>query len=276
MCSRLPDNIAFFLSEEGIRFSMETRGNFRVIRCILSSGIMYVIPLSICCRTIQSAIIRGEELERLVDGELCGCKYVIVPEDFWNLHPYLLRARLLAQLGKFRPVFARNTQVKKINKPECSAFLNAYHSYGDAMARYRYGLFAGDGTMVASATFSKARTWTKPEGTVRSYEWVRYASLPDVRVIGGMGKVLKAFVNDVSPDDVMSYADREWTDGSVYARLGFLRDGQREPVAFSISEQDWKRHPLKNDGNIIQGMDDVLYHVNLGSVKYRLKLYGKQ
>lgn len=36
-----------------------------------------------------------------------------------------------------------------------------------------------------------------------------------------MGKLLKAFIEDVHPDDVMSYADASWSDGGVYRKLGF-------------------------------------------------------
>ncbi len=52
--------------------------------------------------------------------------------------------------------------------------------------------------------------------------------LPDVRAIGGMGKMLQAFIDEVHPDDVMSYADTEWTDGDVYRRLGFREESRRK------------------------------------------------
>ena len=43
---------------------------------------------------------------------------------------------------------------------------------------------------------------------------------------GGMGKLLQAFIDDVHPDDIMSYADEEYPDGGeVYARLGFTAEG---------------------------------------------------
>lgn len=39
-----------------------------------------------------------------------------------------------------------------------------------------------------------------------------------------MGKLLKAFIGDVRPDDVMSYADASWSDGDVYRKLGFSQE----------------------------------------------------
>lgn len=144
----------------------------------------------------------------------------------------------------FDSVFARNCAVRRIPSEDASAFLSANHLYGTAACRYRYGLFverySGEemapdashrypvGTLVAVATFSSARRWQKGERTVRSYEWVRYASLPGVRVLGGMGKLLRAFIDEVEPDDVMTYAPLEHYDGDAYRRLGFVKEGVKD------------------------------------------------
>ena len=66
------------------------------------------------------------------------------------------------------------------------------------------------GTLVAVASFSKARRWSKKgedgeQETICSYEWLRYASLPELRVLGGMGRILARFIEDFHPDDIMSY-----------------------------------------------------------------------
>ena len=82
-----------------------------------------------------------------------------------------------------------------------------------------------------------------------------------------MGKVLKAFINEVGPDDIVSYADLEWSDGEVYRSLGFVEDGFKDPVSFVIDPVTWERTPIKNAAPDAQG----LRYTNLGSVKYRLK-----
>lgn len=133
-------------------------------------------------------------------------------------------------------VYARNCTVRRIEKPVAASFLDATHRLGDTGARYRYGLFVDrttsdselaveSGTLVAVATFSNARKWLKSGREIRSYEWVRYASATGVRVVGGMGKCLQAFMDEVHPDDVMSYADVRWSDGDAYRALGFECEG---------------------------------------------------
>lgn len=140
----------------------------------------------------------------------------------------------MKRTGPYWQILARNCEVRRIDKSVSSPFLDRYHRLGDTSCRYRYGLFIRrcpseelpEGTLVAVAGFSGARKWVKEGRTVRSCEWVRFASLPDVRIAGGMGKLLKAFISEVQPDDVMSYAPASWSDGDVYRKLGFTYEGE--------------------------------------------------
>ena len=165
-----------------------------------------------------------------------------------------------------------------------AAFLSQTHSYGDALSRFRYGLFvervtgekgqlretkdlpgSQPGDLVAVATFSKARNRVIDGRRVRSHEWVRYASLPGVRVEGGMGKLLEAFVSEVHPEDVMTYADLEWSDGRAYRELGFTLAGPRDPVTFAIDPLTWERRDVK----YVSDTSGKLFYKNFGSLKYR-------
>lgn len=140
-------------------------------------------------------------------------------------------------------VYARNCEVRRIDRAVSSVFLDACHRMGSASCRYGYGLFIKrrtgaseavlpGGELVAVATFSSLRRWKKENGVVASCEWIRYASLPGIRVVGGMGKLLDAFVEDVRPDDIMTYADLGWSDGASYRRLWFKEDGIVEKPGF--------------------------------------------
>ncbi|MCQ2163494.1 MAG: hypothetical protein MJY86_09505 [Bacteroidales bacterium] len=132
-------------------------------------------------------------------------------------------------------IYARNCEVRRITKEAAEPFFAANHQLGYTRCRYLYGLFvsrAGTdalpvGTLVAAAGFSNPRKWVKDGQEVRSSEWVRYASLKGLGVDGGMGKTLKAFIEEVHPDDVMSYADASWSDGDVYRKLGFIEEAPK-------------------------------------------------
>jgi hypothetical protein len=49
----------------------------------------------------------------------------------------------------------------------------------------------------------------------RSYELLRFASLQGYVVVGGMDKLMKAFMHENQPDDIMSYADKDWSEDGV-------------------------------------------------------------
>ena len=242
-------------------------GGYPVLRCI--------VPLSVCAESPLEADRQADDTKELLESlEADGMETIVITEDRWRSQGDMMKARMLAHLEQFTSLYARNCEVRKIDKAVAAPFLGDNHSYGDAACRYRYGLYLRRsskdgklqaGTLVAVATFSNARKWVKGEKVIRSYEWTRYASLPGVRISGGMGKMLKAFVKDVQPDDVMSYADLEWSEGKVYEQLGFVLEGRKEPVMFVV-DRLWKRFPVK------PGLTGDRFFKNLGSNKYRLKL----
>lgn len=192
--------------------------------------------------------------------------YLHIFEDRWNSSGECLRKRILAHLGVFRSIFARNCTVSRIDAPLADSFLDKYHSYGRSQSRYRYGLFL-KGELVAVSTFSGKRTMNRESGPVDSYEWIRCACLPEARISGGMGKMLSAFINDVHPSEVMSYADLEWSDGAAYRALGFREAGRRAPVSFYVDTVSWVRTPA---ARIAEPAQTQVMITNLGSVKYLL------
>ena len=307
--SRLIDHIADFLVENGFELSFQIRHDFDVIvtRTLEGRHTKVVLPLEISARTIEEAEAESEKAEYAIRMITREAGYpLIITEDRWNRQRAMMEARLLAHMEVHHQAYARNCEVRRIEKAEAQEFLNRNHSYGDAACKYRYGLFLkrhtghiaaemetssatmnevkdlSPGTLIAVATFSNARKWIKDGKEIRSYEWTRYASLPDLRVSGGMGKLLKAFIKEVQPDDIMSYADLEWSEGGVYERLGFEAEAEKEPVTFTIGTQTWERKAIRRSLDKLGMTEDKLgmteeklgdlFFCNFGSRKYRLKL----
>ena len=295
MC-RLIDDILTFLEASGFECSVQMRSGLDVIctKTLNGGHKKVILPMEITARTPEEAEAHAGTASKLI--EELSLSYlghpIIITEDRWHSQHEMMKSRVLAHLEVFDQVYARNCEIRRIDKITAAEFLAENHSYGDSSNRYRYGLFlkrhtghiaAGgaetwkypSGTLVAVATFSNARKWVKGEQAIRSYEWIRYASLPGLRISGGMGKLLKAFIEEVKPDDIMSYADLEWSNGIVYDQLGFTLEGQKSPVLFGI-DSEWNRFPIKpgiTDPDIIAGLTGNLFYMNFGSNKYRLKLY---
>ena len=278
----LQDDIRRFLTENG-----------------LEDRIGLIVPINICAQSPEEAAKQSEKIKDVIAQHLSETgKYpLIIPEDRWHRQQEMMKARLLAHLEIFTPIYARNCEIRRIDKPTAAEFLDRTHAYGDAACKYRYGMFLKRstghiaregrcdipaGTLIAVGTFSNARKWIKNGKEIRSYEWTRFASLPGLRISGGMGKILKAFIEEVHPDDIMSYADLEWSEGTVYEQLGFTLEGQKEPVLFGI-DSEWNRFPVKpgmtgggkpgmTGPDVIAAQTGNLFYMNFGSNKYRLKL----
>lgn len=196
-------------------------------------------------------------------------------EDRWRGMNELVKARIKAHLGMGRRVFARNCTVEKITADTAKEFLERNHIYGYARSKYKYGLFHR-GELMAAATFSSPRPMNRDGRILQSYEWVRYASLADLRVVGGMGKIMAHFVRELSPEEIMSYADKEWSQGETYLKLGFKRVGEIPPVEFLVDPHMYRRISAKKleSDRAYSGLfvntdkDDLIPIHNLGSVKY--------
>lgn len=211
-----------------------------------------------------------------------GFDYLYLYEDRWWSGGEVIQKRILSRVGVFKSVFARKCNIIQGGQYSqiFSHFLESNHSYGEAKAKYKYGLQYGT-EVVAVATFSKPRTMPRPDGnTYLSFEWVRYASIPGVRVIGGMGKVLQAFLKDARvlgerlnmPIEVMSYSDIEWSNGRVYDSLGFKEIGVRAPVLHYVNNQTYERISLRKYKLISSEEGDYYPIYNMGSRKLLLTL----
>ncbi len=198
-------------------------------------------------------------------------------EDRWRNSGAVTSQRMLSRLGIFRRIHARLCKVVSLNNcrdfsltpdsftSKAKKFLDAFHAYGYLKGQEDY-LLLHKGDIVAAAQFMKTyqpKSSINPnqdkDSQLKSFEWTRYASLPDVRIAGGMGKVLNQFLNDIdkhsSPNaestsvkpqvhgmiEVMSYSDNEWSSGDAYRKLGFKLTGNIPPVTYHIDPKTWKR-----------------------------------
>ena len=317
--SRLIDDIGAFLEANGFEYSLQFRYGFDVICAATLDGrhSRVIMPLEISATTTKDATmasLRAYEAVRSI--RVLEGYPIIIPEDRWKRQKPMMEARLMAHMEVFSQAYARNCEVRRIDKETARKFLDENHSYGYAACKYRYGLFlkrhtghiaremgflncalndkedglnnnegggkGNIGMLIAAATFSNARKWIKDGKEIRSYEWTRYASLPDLRVSGGMGKLLKTFILEVQPDDIMSYADLEWSQGDVYKTLGFNEELPKDPVSFEIDPQTWERRAISRcqpEPGTTQAEPDTagkLFYTNFGSRKLRLKLTDYQ
>ncbi len=288
------DELRSFLRESGVCF--ESSGNNLLL--IPATGLLIVeVPL---CMSNSGYDSFSHTASNGFSVNLSDSKDTLyLFEDMWRSGGDSFRKRILARCGIFDSLFARKCRVVQLvsqkEKEMARAFLNDNHSYGWCSSKYCYALELPGGRVVAVATFSGSLLVERKRGLdlfleqgsgadavlFDSYQWLRYASIAGVRVVGGMGRLLKRFIEDAKRNlakergiEIMSYSDNEWSNGSVYQRLGFNECGGRKPVEFIVEQGSFKRVHLSrihsNDalGSSLGGIPIT----NLGSRRFLLQL----
>ena len=168
--------------------------------------------------------------------------------DDWNKIMYLLQPKVKIQ--------ARKCEVKKIDKKEANEFLNLYHlQESTRQVEYAYGLFYKD-KLVQVMTFGKPRYNKNYE-----YELLRLCTVSGISVIGGAGKLLKYFEENIKPKSIISYCDLSKFNGEVYEKLGFKLESKTQPAKHWYNIKT-KRHIT--DNLLRQRGFDQLHNANFG------------
>jgi hypothetical protein len=163
--------------------------------------------------------------------------------DWFNKKKIVLSI-ISSKIGQNKRVFARNCEVKKVTKQEAEIFLNQNHLLGFKTAYFKYALY-NQQELIAIATFSKGRKMKRLEANKRSFELISFCCRKNVSVTGGLSKLIKAFVTDLQPGDIMTYIDKDWSDGSAYLKLGFKIHSETEPQTFVFDKTNFEKYQLE-------------------------------
>ena len=164
--------------------------------------------------------------------------------DWFNKKEIVLSI-ISSKLGKNKRVFARNCEAKKVTKQEAEIFLNQNHLLGFKTAYFKYALY-NQQEIIAIATFSKGRKMNRLEANKRSFELISFCCKKGVSVTGGLSKLLKAFATDLQPGDIMTYIDKDWSNGNAYLKLGFKIHSETEPQSYVFDKTNFKKYQLVN------------------------------
>lgn len=195
-----------------------------------------------------------------------GQRIVHVWSDVAEQKPAIVASRLAALRGESVRVPGRLTQVRRIDKATAMAFLADHHLQVPLPGKVRYGLFLperyyrvlptplGYGTasaprpggvnelLLAVATFAQPRQMKQDTQPYRSAELLRFANRIGFTVVGGLDKLLTTYLRNHPADDLMTYADRDWSDGASYRRVGFEAISDTPPQRFWVHPDECIRY----------------------------------
>jgi len=157
--------------------------------------------------------VGNKHREKWERAERAGVRLIQLFDWEWLGRRSAVEERLKAMFGATKALGARNCTRREVSRSEANAFFDEVHTQGRGKnPDVAYGLFSGD-TMVACMSFGLARY--KAEGQ----ELMRYATRG--RVHGAFTSLLGEFVDQRGPDEIHSYCDLRWGNGSVYRQAGF-------------------------------------------------------
>lgn len=172
-------------------------------------------------------------LNKTIECEKNGIELFHVFENDWINYKPIVESRILNKLGLNRnKIFARKCEIQNINTREAKEFLERTHVSGYANATVKIGLFY-DMKLVSVMTFGKPRF-------NKHYEWelIRFASELNTTVVGGASRIMKYFETHYKPKNIITYADRRYSQGNLYRNLGFKELLTSKPNYWYFQERD--------------------------------------
>ena len=154
-----------------------------------------------------------------------GIKLIHIFEDEWIYKNDIVKERVKKILGvqDTIKIYARRCEVREVESKLKNEFLEKFHIQGPDLSTIKLGAFYNN-ELVSIMTFSygnPSKGSRKKEGV---WELNRFCSNYKYHIQGIAGKLLEHFKRNYKWKEIFSYADRRWSSGDLYYKLGFQTD----------------------------------------------------
>lgn len=254
------DSLAHWLQQQSIAFHM---GESLIINANTKATV-YTIE-----NNIRISLLEFYETQNPYNSFVSIPNGIRLWQDQWVHQKPIVTGRILSLLGKSTPIYARKTVVKKINQDEADRFLNGNHLQGSTKAKIKYGIYHKE-HLVSVATFTWPRKFYKEDRIHLSFGLIRHCNLNGHHVIGGLSKILAQLQKDYAVDDIMTFVDLDWSEGTSYQQLGFELIERTEPETFYIDRNTLKRYYPHEVAKLGKSIDQYIEIQNSGNNKYKL------
>lgn len=171
-------------------------------------------------------------------------------------------------------IYARNCEVREIEYKDVENFLNENHIQKACTSKINLGLYYNN-ILLEVMTFSKPR-FNKDY----DYELLRLCTKKYYSVVGGASKLFMYFTSKYN-GSVISYANRRFSNGSIYKILGFKEVKITPPNYFYIKNDivltryQCQKHKLKElfEKEIIKEYNESLTESEIMSLNKFMKIY---
>jgi len=161
-------------------------------------------------------------LNKTILCEEKGYRLIHIFEDEWIFKKEIIKSVIKNVLHKndSTRIHGRECKIKEISPSDKNKFLNKYHMLGEDKSVIKLGAFFND-ELVSIMTFSHGNIskGTTPKKDI--WELNRFCSNYNYHIPGIASKILSYFKKNYEWKTIFSYADRRWSTGNMYYKLGF-------------------------------------------------------
>lgn len=190
-------------------------------------------------------------LNKTKECDKLGFKLIHIFEDEWIYKKNIVKSRLKNILGLTEnKIHGRKCEIKEVSSKDVKLFLNENHIQGNIGSKIKLGLYY-ENELVSLMTFGH-----RPMFNSNQYEIIRFCNKLNTTVIGGAQKLLKYFIKNYNPKEIISYADKRWSQGNLYEKLGFTFISDSPPnFYYVIDKKRYHRINFQKHKLIKQGYD---------------------
>lgn len=193
---------------------------------------------------------KNKHVNKVNSCEEKGIKLIQIWEHEWLEQQNIVKSRLKSILGVDEKIFARKCVIRHVPQEESLTFQKNVHIQGKTGSSVKLGLYLND-KLVALMTFGKPRM-------SRKYEWelIRYCSVGTI--VGGASRLMFHFIKTYQPKSIVTYADRRWSSGNMYFKLGFVSIDKSSPNYFYFRDNKrYKRYAFQKHrlSNVLEVFD---------------------
>ena len=211
-----------------------------------------------------------------------GIRIIHIWEDDWDNRLEIINSQINNLLNNnTEKVFARKCYVGLVDTKTSRKFLDENHLQGFVSSNIKIGLYqtvsgVDNDELISIMTFDSFEGRKKMEEG--GYNLSRFCNKIGTNVIGGASKLLKHFIKKYNPIRVVSYADKDWSIGNLYYKLGFKNVKESRPDYKYIINNNrvhksrYKKSKLKTDLTESKQMElnNIPKVYDCGKIKFEL------
>jgi hypothetical protein len=192
-------------------------------------------------------------------------------DDFDNKFD-IIKSQIINLIGKSNKIWARKCRVKEVDDIDLvKDFINENHIQGYVNSNFKLGLYYND-ELVSLMTFDHFEGRKK----MNESEWNlnRFCNKKNTSVVGGASKLLKYFISKYEPIRIISYADRDWSKGDLYEKLGFNKISQSRPdYKYLVGDKRVHKSNFKKSITGISESELIIPKIwDCGKIKYEMSI----